>query len=66
LDSRADDVVPFAATEELARKSGLTVRQLERGERLRFSPWSLGMLVAFFLGLLGLFLTSYLLFGLGN
>ena len=49
-----------------ALKHWRTVRRLERGEQLRFNPWSLGMMVAFLLGLLGLFLTSYLLFGLGN
>jgi putative membrane protein len=49
-----------------ALKHWRTVRRLERGEQLRFNPWSLGMVVAFLLGLLGLLLTSYLLFGLGN
>ena len=41
-----------------------TVRRLERGEALRFSPWSLGMAVAFLLGLLGLMMAAYLIFGL--
>jgi uncharacterized membrane protein YidH (DUF202 family) len=59
-------VLGVAVNVGAALKHWQTVRQLERGGRLRFSPWSLGMLVAFFLGLLGLFLTSYLIFGLGN
>src|ERR1700676_4458494 len=34
-----------------AVKHWYTVRRLERGQPLRFSPWSLGMTVAFLLGL---------------
>jgi putative membrane protein len=41
-----------------------TVRRLDRGEPLRFTPWSLGMFVASLLGLLGLMTAVYLLFGL--
>ena len=41
-----------------------TVRRLERGQPLRFRPWSLGMVVAFLLGLLGLLTATYLLVGL--
>ena len=41
-----------------------TVRQLERGQPLRFSPWSLGMIVAFLLGFFGLLMATYLIFGL--
>jgi putative membrane protein len=43
-----------------------TVRRLERGQPLRFSPWSLGMVVAFLLGFLGLLLATYLVFGLAR
>jgi putative membrane protein len=41
-----------------------TVRRLKRGQPLRFRPWSLGMVVAFLLGLLGLLTATYLLVGL--
>jgi putative membrane protein len=47
-----------------AVKHWYTVRRLERGEALRFRPWSLGMVVAFLLGLLGLLTVTYLLAGL--
>jgi putative membrane protein len=40
-----------------------TVRRLERGLPLHFSPWSLAMVVAFLLGFLGLLLATYLIFG---
>ena len=43
-----------------------TVRRLERGQSLRFSPVSLGTVVAFSLGLLGLLMAAYLLFGLDH
>jgi len=43
-----------------------TVGRLERGQPLRFRPWSLGIVVALLLGLFGLLLTAYLLFGLGQ
>jgi putative membrane protein len=49
-----------------ALKHWHTVRRMERGQQLRFSPWSLGMVVAFVLGMLGLLMASYLIFGLGN
>jgi len=38
-----------------------TVRRLERGEILRFSPWSLGMIVGLLLSLIGLLMTVYLM-----
>ena len=41
-----------------------TVRRLERGQPLKFTPWSLGMVVALLLGLLGLLTAVYLLGGL--
>lgn len=40
-----------------------TVRRLERGQPLQFRQWSLGMIVAFLLGLLGLLMAGYLVFG---
>ncbi len=43
-----------------------TVRRLERGQSLRFSPVSLGTVVAFSLGLLGLLMAAFLLFGLDH
>jgi putative membrane protein len=41
-----------------------TVQRLERGQPLRFTPWSLAMAVAFLLGLMGLLMAVYLVFGL--
>lgn len=49
-----------------ALKHWHTVRQLERGQRLLFSPWSLEMVVAFSLGLFGLLMAAYLVFGLNH
>jgi len=43
-----------------------TVRRLERNQPLRFSPLSLGFIVALFLALLGLLTATYLVFGLGE
>jgi putative membrane protein len=40
-----------------------TVRRLERGQPLRFTPMSLGIVVALLLGLMGLVMAAYLLFG---
>jgi inner membrane protein YidH len=47
-----------------AVKHWYTVQRLERGQPLRFSPWSLGMIVAFVLGLFGMLMAIYLIFGL--
>lgn len=47
-----------------AVKHRVTVRRLERGEQLRYSPWSLGMVVALVLGMLGALMAAYLVFGL--
>ncbi len=41
-----------------------TVRRLDRGQPIRFGPLSLGIVVAIFLGLLGLVIAAYLVFGL--
>ncbi len=43
-----------------------TVQRLERGEPLQFKPWSLGMIVAFLMGFIGLLMASYLMFGLAR
>jgi putative membrane protein len=42
------------------------IRRLERGETLQTTPWSLGMMVAFLLALLGLLMATYLLVGLDH
>jgi len=41
-----------------------TIRRLDRGERIRFRPWSLGAVVALVMGLLGLLMAGHLIFGL--
>jgi putative membrane protein len=43
-----------------------TVRRLERGQPMRFRPLSLGMMVAWLLGLLGLLMATYLIVGLDH
>jgi putative membrane protein len=43
-----------------------TVRRLEQGQSLRFSSWSLGMVVAWLLGILGLMMATYLIIGVGH
>ncbi len=40
------------------------VHRLDRGQPIRFGPFSLGIVVAVFLGLLGLVIAGYLVFGL--
>src|SRR5271154_3192463 len=40
------------------------IRRLERGQPLRFRPWSLEMILAFLLALIGLLMAIYLVFGL--
>jgi putative membrane protein len=40
------------------------IRRLETGVTLQTSPWSLGIIVAFLLALLGLLMATYLLVGL--
>jgi putative membrane protein len=47
-----------------AIKHWRTVRRLQRGQLLEFKPLSLGVLVAGLLGLLGLMMAAYLVFGL--
>ena len=38
-----------------------TIRRLEKGQRLKFSPLSLGTVIAFLLAILGLWMAFYLL-----
>ena len=40
------------------------VSQLNRGQPIAFNPWSLGVFIAGLLGLLGLLIAGYLMFGL--
>jgi putative membrane protein len=49
-----------------AVKHWYTIRRLERGQPLRFRPWSLGMAVALLLGLLGVLMATYLIVGLDH
>jgi putative membrane protein len=43
-----------------------TVRRLDRGQTIHFNPLSLGIVVALLLGLLGLVIAGYLVFGLSE
>ena len=47
-------------------KHWYTVRRLQQGLPLQFRRWSLGMVVALLLGLLGILTATYLLVGLGR
>jgi putative membrane protein len=47
-----------------AGKHWNTVRRLDQGKPIRFGPLSLGIVVAVFLGLLGVVIAGYLIFGL--
>lgn len=49
-----------------AAKYWSTIKRLERGETLRTTFWSLEMLVAFSLALLGLVMAGYLIFGIDH
>jgi putative membrane protein len=42
------------------------IRRLESGQTLQTTPWSLGMMVALLLALLGLLMATYLLIGLDH
>ena len=59
-------ILGVAVNVAAAIKHWYTVRRLERGQPLRLRPWSLGMVVALLLGLLGLLTTTYLLVGLDH
>lgn len=47
-----------------AIKHWSTIRRLERGQPLRVGRWSFGTVVAFVLGVFGLLMAVYLIFGL--
>ena len=49
-----------------AIKHWYTIRRLKRNQPLEFSAWSLGLTVAFLLGLVGLLMAIYLVFGLDH
>ena len=57
-------ILGVAMTVGSAVKHGYTIRRLERGQPERYRPWSLAMIVAFLLGLLGVFLATYLIIGM--
>jgi putative membrane protein len=42
------------------------IRRLERGQPLQFKPWSLEMIVAFLLAMIGMLMAIYLIFGLDH
>jgi putative membrane protein len=42
------------------------MRRLERGQPIQFKPWSLEIIVAFLLALIGLLMASYLIAGLDH
>jgi putative membrane protein len=49
-----------------AVKHWLRMRRLERGQPLQFRPWSMEMIVAFVLALIGLLMAIFLMFGLDH
>ena len=49
-----------------ALKHWKDIRRLESGQTLQTTPWSLGMMVALLLALLGLLMATYLLIGLDH
>jgi putative membrane protein len=59
-------VLGVAVDVAAAIRHWFTIRRLQRGQPLEFRRWSLGMVVALLLGLLGLLTTTYLLAGLGH
>jgi putative membrane protein len=59
-------ILGVAVNVAAAGKHWYTVRRLERGQALRFRPWSLAMVVALLLGLLGLVTATYLIVGVGH
>jgi putative membrane protein len=59
-------ILGIAVNVAAAVKHWRTIRRLERNQALRFGPWSLGMVVALLLGLLGLITATYLIVGLDH
>jgi len=56
-------ILGVATNASAALKHWHTVRLLERGQRLQFSPWSLEMVMAAVLAVLGLVMVGYLMMG---
>lgn len=59
-------VIGVAVNLAAAVKHWQTIRRLESGRPLRYHPLSLGAVVALLMGLLGLLMAAYLLFGLNS
>jgi putative membrane protein len=59
-------ILGVAVNVAAAVKHWYTLRRLEQGQPLRVRPWSLAMLVAFLLALLGVLMASYLVVGLNH
>lgn len=59
-------IIGVAVNLAAAVKHWQTIRRLENGQILRFRPLSLGTVVALLMGLLGLSMAVYLLFGLDS
>jgi putative membrane protein len=56
-------ILGIAVTVTAAVKHWHTVRRLEQNQPLRFRPWSLGMIVAMLLSVLGLLTATFLIVG---
>lgn len=56
-------VLGVAVSLAAAVRHWMTIGRLERGQVLRFNRWSLGVVVAMLLGLVGLLMAAYLIFG---
>lgn len=59
-------VVGVAVNVAAAIMHWLTIRRLQKGLPLRFSPLSLGAVVALLVGFLGVVMAAYLVFGLNS
>jgi inner membrane protein YidH len=59
-------ILGVAVTVAAAVKHWHTIRRLEQNQPLRFKPWSLGMVVALLLSVLGLVTATYLIVGLDH
>lgn len=59
-------VVGVAVNVAAALQHGQIIRRLEAGQPLRFRPFSLGTIVALFVGFLGVVMAGYLVFGLSS
>jgi inner membrane protein YidH len=59
-------ILGIAVDVAAAVKHWYTIRRLQQGQPLQFRSWSLGMVVALLLGLLGVVTAAYLLLGLSR